>query len=35
MVLVENFVTENMDPLEYFQRGMFSETAQTYIETAV
>jgi hypothetical protein len=35
MVLVENFVSENLDPHEYFPPGMFSETALTYIDTAV
>ena len=35
MILVENFVTENLDPQEYIPPGMISEAAQTYIDTAV
>jgi hypothetical protein len=35
MVLVENFVSENLDPQEYIPAGMISEAAQTYIDTAV
>ena len=34
MVLVENFVSEKLDPHEFFPPEVFSEKAIAYIDTA-